>query len=48
MITNIYGKVFDGINDTIDKLSFWLESNKLVIYKNKFQAISFGGTNETP
>ena len=39
---NIYGKLDDGMNDTIVKMSVWTEGNKLC------KAKSFGGTNETP
>ena len=46
--TNIYGKVDDGINDTIENMSVWMESNKLAINRDKSKAISFGATNETP
>ena len=38
--TNIYGKVDDGINDTIENVSVWMESNKLAINRYKFKAIS--------
>ena len=46
--TNIYGKVDDGINDTIKNVSVWMESNKLAINRGKRKAISFDATNETP
>ena len=46
--TNIYGKLDDGINDTIEKVTVWMEANKLARNKEKCNAISFGGTNETP
>ena len=38
----------DGINDTIENVSVWMESNKLAINRDKRKAISFGATNETP
>ena len=38
----------DGINDTIENVPVWMESNKLAINRNKCKAISFGATNETP
>ena len=46
--TNINGKLDDGIIDTIEKVSVWMEADKLAINKDKCKAISFGGTNETP
>ena len=46
--TNIYGKVDDGINDTIENVSVWMESNKLATNRDKCKAISFVATNETP
>ena len=46
--TNIYGNEDDGKNDTKEKMSFWMKSNKLEIDKDKCKAISFGGTNELP
>ena len=45
--TNIYGKVDDGINYTVEKVSVWMESNKLAINRDKCKAIGFGATNET-
>ena len=46
--TDIYGKVDDGINDTIENVSVWMESNKLAINRDKCKAICFGAANETP
>ena len=46
--TNIYGMMDDGINDTIENVSVWVESNKLAINRDKCKSISFGATNETP
>ena len=45
--TNIYGKVDDGINYTIEKVLVWMESKKLAINRDKCKAIGFGATNET-
>ena len=45
---NIYRKVDDGMNDTIENVSVWMESNKLAINRDKCKAISFAATNETP
>ena len=45
---NIYGNVDHGVNDTIENVSVWMESNKLAINRDKCKAISFGATNETP
>ena len=50
--TNIYGKVDDGINDTIQKMCQfgWKVklANKLAINRDKCKTISFGATNEPP
>ena len=46
--TNISGKVDDGINDTIGKVSVWMESNKLATNRDKCKAISFSASNGTP
>ena len=45
--TNNCQKVDEWINDTKEKVSVWLETNKLAIKRDKCKAISFCATNET-